>query len=91
MSLDLPAGVKRELEQYAQAEQVSIVDAASELILCGIRAARKKKDLISDADLDAYFQVFPGFKALSAVSDEEWEQVLRSARRMRKQGLTSSG
>ena len=47
--------------------------------------------VVSDADVEAYYKAFPGFKAFADVTDEKWDNVLKKSRRMCKQGLSSRG
>jgi len=93
MSLDLPASVERDLELYAQAEHISSAEAAANLIRDALKAAKRKSEdmIVTDADIEAYYKAFPGFKALEDVTDEQWDQVLKRARRMSKQGLSVRG
>ena len=41
MSFDLPASIERELEQYAQAEHITTVEAAVKFIQSGLKAKRR--------------------------------------------------
>jgi hypothetical protein len=93
MSFDLPASIQQDLETYAKAEHMSPSEAAVKFIQSGLKGKRRKADavVVSEADVEAYYEAFPGFREFADVTDEQWEQVLKSTRRMSKQGLSAHG
>lgn len=93
MSFELPANVERELERYAQSEHISKAEAAVKLIQSGLRVTRHESsaDSITDTEVAAFEKAFPGLKQLDDVTDEQWDKVLKSTRRMSREGLSTRG
>jgi hypothetical protein len=93
MSFDLPANIERDLERYAQSLDITPAEAALKIIQSGLKASNRtgKNVLITDSDLDEFYEAFPGFKSFEDVTDEQWGKVLRNSRRMNKQGLSVRG
>ena len=88
MSFDLSASLERDLEEYARTEHITPTEAAVKFIQSGLKAKRRKAEVavVTDSDVEAYYKALPGIKALEDVTDEQWDRVLKNARRMSKQG-----
>lgn len=89
--MNLSAGVQREIERYARAEHISTTEAATKLIEAGLKVKRRKAETATDTEVEAFYTAFPGFKALGDVTDEQWNGLLKTARRMSRQGLSPRG
>jgi hypothetical protein len=54
MSFDLPANIERDLERYAQAEQITPAEAVVKFVQSGLKAKRRKagRSELTEAELD---------------------------------------
>ena len=94
MSFDFPVGIQQDIQRYAQAEHISTEEALLKLVQTGLKATKRKDKAavpLTDEELVAFDNAFPALDKLANVTDEEWDLVLRSARRMSREGLSTGG
>ena len=96
MSLDfnlIPASVEREAVQYAEAQHITAEEAFVEIFANGLKVTKKIKAKtvvpITDEELANLDRVCPALKLLEDVTDEEWDTVVKGARRMNREGFAN--
>lgn len=93
MSFDIPANLERQLEQYAQAENLSPKEAAikllSEVLSNKRRKAGRRTAPLTAEDIAAFDLAFPNLSAMDDVTDAQWDAVLRRKRQMDRAGLSA--
>jgi hypothetical protein len=91
MSFDFPVTVLQDIQLYAQAEQISAEEALLRLVQKGLKATKRRGKAVAsltDAELAAFDQAFPALDKLDDVTDEQWDRVLKGARRMSHEELS---
>jgi len=83
VSLDLPANVERELERYAQAEHISMAEAASKIIMDALRVDDRKAKLSSQAsEWDKFQELVPGFEVFQQLPEGTVDEIMKSSCRI---------
>jgi hypothetical protein len=103
MSFDFPATIQQDIQQYAKAEHITVDEAALKIVQVGLKSLRprtarpvagtrrKAQDVapITDEELANLDRLCPALKLLDDVTDEEWDDVLKGARRMNREGFAN--
>jgi len=92
MSFDFPVTIQQDIQLYAQAEHISVDEALLKLVQTGLKATKRRGKAVvplTDAELAAFDQAFPALDKLADVTDEQWDRVLKGARRMSREGLST--
>jgi hypothetical protein len=89
MSFDLPASIERDLEQYAQSERITPVEAAVKFIQSGLKASKRKASK-GTVDIDEQIRqlkaLAPGtFGLLEDVPDEQIRRMEATISRMKRE------
>lgn len=90
MSFDLPASLERDLEQYAQAEQISPGESAVRLIQGALKAKRRrasKGNLVTDEQIRQLKALNGTFGLLEDVPEEKIDRMAATIKRMKREGL----
>jgi len=92
VSYTFPASIEHEIEQYALAEHISQTEAAVRLLQTGLNAMSRKDAVtpLSDEELTELCRRFPALNALSDVTEEQWDRIEDSVRRMKQAELSTS-
>jgi hypothetical protein len=92
MSFDLPASVERDIERYAQAEQLSLNEAAVKLIQTGLKSSkRKSKHEITEADLETLRRNVPIFAFLEKLPDSVIDGIELASEQTRSERFAPRG
>jgi len=89
VSFDLPASIERDLEQYAQAEHISPVEAAVKFIQSGLKSSKRKaaSRRAETIDWEQYQQVVPGVALFQRLPDGVLDDMVKGSRRIRSEKL----
>jgi hypothetical protein len=92
MSFDLPAGIERELEQYAQAEHITPVEAAVRFIQSGLKAKRRKavRNELTEAQREQ-LRHSPTAAFFGGLSDHTLEQMERASKQIHAERFSPGG
>jgi len=94
MSIDLPADVQTDLERYAAAEHLSLVEAAVRLIQSGLKSKRRKKATdvyVTDEQISQLKALNGSFGLLEDVPEEQIDAMSRTIKRMKREGFPKRG
>ena len=89
----IPASIEREAVQYAEAQHITAEEAFVEIFTKGLKATKKIKakavSPFSDEELANLDRLCPALKLLDDVTNEEWDNVLKGADRMNREGFAN--
>jgi hypothetical protein len=93
MSLDFPANVEREIEQYALSEQISPSVAAVKLVQQGLKTKKRNpaKREITEADLETLRKNVPIFAFLEKLPDSVIDGMEAATKQTRAQWFVPRG
>jgi uncharacterized protein (DUF433 family) len=93
MSLDLPASVELELQQYAESEHISPLDAAVHLIQKGLKSSKRKARAVApltDDEIRQLDSLGKTFGLLADHSDEVIDRMAATINRMKQERFSGS-
>ena len=92
MSFDLPASIERELEQYAQAEHITPVEAAVKFIQSGLKAKRRKtsQQTLTEAQTEQ-LRNSPTAMFFGGLSDHALEQMEKASKQIHAERFLPRG
>ena len=92
MSFDLPASIERDLEEYAQAERISTVDAAVKFIQSGLKASKRKAAprALTEAQMEL-LKASPTAAFFGSLPDDVLDQMEKASKQIHAERFTPRG
>ncbi len=88
MSFDFPLAIQQDIQEYALTEHITADEAALKLVQVGLKALRGKEVApLTDRELKQFKELYPGLGQLGDVTDEQWDRIVKGARKMNKEGF----
>jgi hypothetical protein len=92
MSFDLPAGIERDLELYAQAEHITPAEAAVKFIQSGLKAKRRKpiRNELTEAQKEQ-LRKSPTAAFFGGLADQVLGEMEKASKQIHAERFTSRG
>lgn len=93
MSFDFPANIQRGIQQYAQAEHISLDAAAMKLVEAGLKTVQQRTkgpDLVTDEQINQLKALDSSFGLLEDVPEERIDRMATTIKRMKRERFGAS-
>lgn len=93
MSFDLPAGLERDLERYAQAENITPTEAVVKFVKSGLKSSKRKTSgyEVTEADLETLRRNVPIFAFLEKLPDHAIDSIEAANKQARAERFIPRG
>lgn len=89
MSFNLPISLESDVRQFAEAERLTVDEAAATLIRSGLKAGKRKVGAsgLTEADWDKLQELDPGFTFFESMPDTLIDHIETASKRKRSERL----
>jgi hypothetical protein len=89
MSIDLPANLEFEIQQYALSKHISASEAAVTLLSEALKSKKRtRKPKPTDAEWDRFRDIVPGVAFFETLPEGVLDDIARASKRARSEKLT---